>query len=77
MIPFELAKELHEVPESIIKEYARHFTEIQGIEKNTWVQLLECAKIFRHAGVKPIFLANHDGTKFAVSSDETYLKRLH
>ena len=76
MIPFEIAKELLEVPESIIKEYARHFAE-DGQPNNSFAKLLEYAKTFRHAGVNPIFLANKDGTSFAVSSNKTFLKKLH
>jgi len=76
MIPFEIARELHEVPESIIREYARHFEE-EGNTNNSFSKLLEYAQVFRHAETKPIFLANQDGTSFAVSSDKTFMKKLH
>ncbi len=76
MIPFELAKELHSVPESIVREYADHFGEIEG-QKNTFTKLLDAAALFRVAGAKPIFLATKDGMGYAVSSDETFMKKLH
>lgn len=76
MIPAELAKELHIIPESIILE-AGEFHKSQGQANNWTTKLLEKAAIFRHAGMKPIFLANKDGTSFTVSSTETYMTRLH
>lgn len=72
MIPKEIAKELHTVPESIVREYADH---IGG--DNNFRKLLESAAIFRHVNATPIFLANKDGSEWAVSSEETYCQRLH
>lgn len=66
MLPSEISKELHEVPESVIKEAARWAGTGNNFEK-----LLKAAKIFRFAGAKPIFLANHDATKICCTSEET------
>lgn len=76
MIPHEIAKELHIVPESVIRE-AGEFHKSQGQERNWTTKLLEQADIFRHAGMKPIFLANKDATAFTVSSKETFQRKLH
>lgn len=76
MIPAELAKELHIIPESIILE-AGEFHKSQGQANNWTTRLLEKAATFRHAGMKPIFLSNKEGTSFTVSSEETYQRRLH
>jgi len=76
MIPAEVAKELHIIPEAVILE-AGEFHKQQGQPNNWTTKLLEKAAIFRHAGMKPIFLANKDATSFAVSSIETYQKKLH
>lgn len=72
MIPKDIAKELHSVPESIVREYADH---IGG--ENNFKKLLEAAAIFRHVNANPIFLANRDGSEWAVTSEETYLTNLH
>jgi hypothetical protein len=76
MIPLEIAKELHPVPESVIQEYADHFGEVAG-QKNTFTKLLDAAAVFRVAGAKPIFLATKDGMGYAVSSNKTFMKKLH
>lgn len=76
MIPHEICKELHIVPESVIRD-AGEWLKSQG-QPNGWpVKLLEKAETFRHAGMKPIFLANKDATSFTVSSEETYMTRLN
>jgi hypothetical protein len=72
MIPTELTKELHEIPESVIKAAAEH---IGG--NNQFAALLEKAAIFRHVGAKPIYLANEDASAMCVSSKETYNRKLH
>jgi hypothetical protein len=69
----EIAKQLHEVPESMIKEAA----EMMGGKDNGYKQLLKAAQIFRHAGATPIFLSNHDGSSYTVSSEETFNRKLH
>jgi hypothetical protein len=76
MIPLELAKELHAVPESIVREYADHFGVVEG-KKNSFMKLLDAAAIFRIAGTKPIFLSTKDGMGYAVSSEATFMKKLH
>ena len=76
MIPHEVAKELHIVPEALVKEYAEHL-ESNGVELNNFTKLLAKAALFRHAGLTPIFLANKDASQFAVSSEETYCRKLH
>ena len=76
MIPNELAKELHQISETMVRD-AGEYLKQTGQTINWTTKLLEKADAFRHAGAKPIFLANKDGTKFAISSEETFQKKLH
>ncbi len=76
MIPIELAKELILVPEAIVVDYANHIGVVEG-QKNSFMKLLDAAAIFRLAGAKPIFLSTKDGTGYAVSSNETFMRKLH
>ena len=72
MIPEEIAIDLHEVPEEVIKEFVNSYG-----DKSVWKRMSNAAKVFRHAGATPIFLATPDNSQFCVSSEETFRTRLH
>jgi hypothetical protein len=73
MIPLEVAKTLHPVPEHVVRDYADHM----GPGDNAFRKLLEQCALFRHAQMKPVILANKDGSEWVVSSEETFMQRLH
>ena len=76
MIPEEVAKTLHLVPEEVIIEFEEQARKFAGINNN-FTKLMKAAAKFKHAGATPIFLATPDGSAYTVSSEETYQKRLH
>ena len=68
MIPKEVIKVLHEVPEEVIKDAAKFV----GGKTSGWHKLLKAAQIFRHAGLTPVFLSNKECSQFCVTSEESY-----
>jgi hypothetical protein len=72
MIPTEISKELHEIPESVIRAASDY---IGGT--NNFTKLLDAAALFRHVGARPLFMANQDATMVCVTSQETFMKKLH
>lgn len=73
MIPLELANQLVEIEENVI----RHAAEAIGDESNTFRKLLYYGEIYRKAGLNPIYLTTPDYGSYAVSCEETFRKRLN
>ena len=77
VLPPEIMKDFHRVPEEIIIDGAKWLTS-QGLKGNNLQKLLDRADVFRHAGMTPIYLANYEGTMYTVTSEETFEpKKLH
>lgn len=66
IIPKEIMKELHIVPEKMIIDAA----EYTGGE-NSFRKLLHRAQIFRDNGCNPIYLSDNSHLRFVVTSEET------
>lgn len=76
IISKKIAKTLHEVPEESVIE-AFQFMKNSGVKGSGWEELLKLGKKFKRAGCSPIYLSNEDGSRWTVSSEETYQRQLH
>ena len=70
-IPLNKLKDFHVVPEELIKQAVEEF------DAPHYKELLYFGNVFHNANMTPIFMTDENETRWFVTSEETFGKRLH